>query len=570
MIIFKKLRVKNFLSFGNAFTEVDLQNSKVSLITGSNGAGKSSLIVEGLTFALYGQAYRDIKKSQLINFVNNNDSVVELEFSIDNNEYKIVRGQKPNILQLFKNNDLVPEAASSKDFQQYIEGEVLRMNLVSFKQLVVLGTANFIPFMQLSVPQRRKLVDDLLDVSIFTLMDQLNKGSIKELNQQMQENTIKLQSAKSELHAYKLLLQEQKNVVFSNVEIIESELIEKKLKAQKLRTEINSIKEKIENLDSLIKQDNVLVTVEKLEQAKTILNSKIQSSKLRITEANHLDTCPSCQQKIEDTRKQVVIQSINQEISNDEEKINSIEEKLSSLESDLNNFRERQKFLQEYSSELSQLSVEFSLVIDDIKKLNSQLEQSKTDKTFDDSKVKELESLIELLETNQQNWFNEKYCRTVLSTLLVDSGIKATVIKKFVPVINKKINQYLKILGADYLFLLDQEFNEQIKGSGREKASYYSFSQGEKARVDLALMFTWRDIASIVSGTSINVLVLDEVFDSSTDNQGIDGIRKIIDSLDSNVFIISHREQNSDDYNRHIEIQKQGRFSQVKETQNGE
>lgn len=568
MIVFKKLKVKNFLSFGNNDTEIDLENYKVNLVTGSNGAGKSSLLVEGLTYALFGQPFRDIKKGQLINFINDKNSVVELEFSISSDEYKIIRGQKPNILQLFKNDELIPESASVKDFQEYIQSEVLRMSLASFKQLVVLGTANFIPFMQLSSANRRKLVDDLLDVSIFTKMDQLNKGSIKEINQQMNENLIKLNSLKSELTAYTLLLKEKNNSVFSDKEQLEQKLIEKKIFAKELLSKINELKVKVEALTNLIKANDVVETIKKLDNVSSVLANRIAVNTQKIQETCEKDFCLSCQQKISEEQRSFIIKGIQSEIDNDTNKSNQVQEKLNSIMDELKIHKERQSELSDHNLKLVELNTKFSTAIQEVKQLTEELNKEIIVDSSVQDKINELNTSISELELSQQNWFNEKYLRTVLSTLLVDSGIKATVIKKFVPVINKKINMYLKLLGADYMFLLDNEFNEQIRGAGREKSSYFSFSQGEKSRVDLAIMFTWRDIASIISGTNINLLVLDEVFDSAIDSSGVSGLKSVLDSLDSNVYIISHREQLSDDFNRHIEVIKKGRFSILEVTEN--
>lgn len=568
MIVFKKLKVKNFLSFGNNDTEIDLENYKLNLVTGSNGAGKSSLLVEGLTYALFGQPFRDIKKGQLINFINDKNSVVELEFSISSDEYKIIRGQKPNILQLFKNDELIPESASVKDFQEYIQSEVLRMSLASFKQLVVLGTANFIPFMQLSSANRRKLVDDLLDVSIFTKMDQLNKGSIKEINQQMNENLIKLNSLKSELTAYTLLLKEKNNSVFSDKEQLEQKLIEKKIFAKELLSKINELKVKVEALTNLIKANDVVETIKKLDNVSSVLANRIAVNTQKIQETCEKDFCLSCQQKISEEQRSFIIKGIQSEIDNDTNKSNQVQEKLNSIMDELKIHKERQTELSDHNLKLVELNIKFSTAIQEVKQLTEELNKEIIVDSSVQDKINELNTSISELELSQQNWFNEKYLRTVLSTLLVDSGIKATVIKKFVPVINKKINMYLKLLGADYMFLLDNEFNEQIRGAGREKSSYFSFSQGEKSRVDLAIMFTWRDIASIISGTNINLLVLDEVFDSAIDSSGVSGLKSVLDSLDSNVYIISHREQLSDDFNRHIEVIKKGRFSILEVTEN--
>lgn len=568
MIVFKKLKVKNFLSFGNNDTEIDLENYKLNLVTGSNGAGKSSLLVEGLTYALFGQPFRDIKKGQLINFINDKNSVVELEFSISSDEYKIIRGQKPNILQLFKNDELIPESASVKDFQEYIQSEVLRMSLASFKQLVVLGTANFIPFMQLSSANRRKLVDDLLDVSIFTKMDQLNKGSIKEINQQMNENLIKLNSLKSELTAYTLLLKEKNNSVFSDKEQLEQKLIEKKIFAKELLSKINELKVKVEALTNLIKSNDIVETIKKLDNVSSVLANRIAVNTQKIQETCEKDFCLSCQQKISEEQRSFIIKGIQLEIDNDTNKSNQVQEKLNSIMDELKIHKERQTELSDHNLKLVELNTKFSTAIQEVKQLTEELNKETIVDSSVQDKINELNASISDLELSQQNWFNEKYLRTVLSTLLVDSGIKATVIKKFVPVINKKINMYLKLLGADYMFLLDNEFNEQIRGAGREKSSYFSFSQGEKSRVDLAIMFTWRDIASIISGTNINLLVLDEVFDSAIDSSGVSGLKSVLDSLDSNVYIISHREQLSDDFNRHIEVIKKGRFSILEVTEN--
>ena len=568
MIVFKKLKVKNFLSFGNNDTEIDLENYKLNLVTGSNGAGKSSLLVEGLTYALFGQPFRDIKKGQLINFINDKNSVVELEFSISSDEYKIIRGQKPNILQLFKNDELIPESASVKDFQEYIQSEVLRMSLASFKQLVVLGTANFIPFMQLSSANRRKLVDDLLDVSIFTKMDQLNKGSIKEINQQMNENLIKLNSLKSELTAYTLLLKEKNNSVFSDKEQLEQKLIEKKIFAKELLSKINELKVKVEALTNLIKANDVVDTIKKLDNVSSVLSNRIAVNTQKIKETCEKDFCLSCQQKISEEQRSFIIKGIQLEIDNDTNKSNQIQDKLNSIMDELKIHKERQTELSDHNLKLVELNTKFSAAIQEVKQLTEEMNKETVVDSSVQDKINELNTSISELELSQQNWFNEKYLRTVLSTLLVDSGIKATVIKKFVPVINKKINMYLKLLGADYMFLLDNEFNEQIRGAGREKSSYFSFSQGEKSRVDLAIMFTWRDIASIISGTNINLLVLDEVFDSAIDSSGVSGLKSVLDSLDSNVYIISHREQLSDDFNRHIEVIKKGRFSILEVTEN--
>lgn len=557
-LTFKKLIYKNLMSVGAKAIEVDLVNDKKVLITGKNGGGKSTML-EALCFALFGKPFRNIKKNQLINTINKKGLLVELWFSDGKNEYYIKRGIKPNIFEIKKNNEEVTESASVKDFQLLFETDILKMNIQSFKQTIILGTAGYTPFMELPAGQRRTLIEDLINLTIYSKMDQLNKSVVKEIKQQMDALEIKLTGLRNEHSAHQVHIEKQKTMSSTFIDGLKNAY---KTHLSNAQTINNDIKILNEMLSDVILGDDVTGSITKYRHALALLDAKVNQIETTKSFFHSHDTCPTCKQSIQDDWKGQVVSELDTELTTYKTKSISAKDSLSLLEESYKSFKEQQKKIDKISSDIGYQKQSLALEITAARNLKAQIEQSENTIDIDTSRVDQLSKEIEQSRNEKTDLFEEMYARKIVLNMLKDSGIKAIVMKRYIPIINKKINEYLKSLGADYTFTLDQEFNEIIKSRGREDFSYTSFSQGEKARIDLALLFTWRDVASVVSGTEINLLVLDEVFDGAFDDEAIKRVSHIIDGMtDKNVFIISHKDHNPDDYNRHLKMVKVGRFT---------
>lgn len=551
----KKVTYKNIMSVGQQAITVELDKVQKTLVTGKNGAGKSTFL-EAVTFALFGKPFRDVKKGQLINSSNKKDLLVELWMEYDGKEYHIKRGQKPNVFEISCGGERLDESASSKDFQAEFE-QLIGMSYASFKQIVVLGTAGYTPFMGLSTPARRKLVEDLLEVSVLADMDKLNKSLIRETNSQIQVIDVKQDSITQQIKIYNDNEERQRKLSGENAARLQTMYDE-------LVKEARTAKGDIEKLtDELL---NVIIDDDPSDSMSDLSNKgfAIKNDMATFTKVVKLyetgGSCPTCMQGLEEHGNILTkIKDKNFELQKSLDKINTQYQELKLIKDQVTEQRNKALSIKSQMATHKQQAV---TAVEKAKKVKVLIDQAAAEFVSNAEEIAALQAELDKIVSTKSSLVMEKYHRGILTEMLKDTGIKGSIIKKYIPIFNKQINSYLKIMEADYVFTLDEEFNETIKSRGREDFSYASFSQGEKARIDIALLFTWRDIASKVSGVNISTLILDEVFDSATDAEGVKTIATILNSLeDTNVFIISHRDHDPQAYGQHLQMKKVGRFT---------
>jgi DNA repair exonuclease SbcCD ATPase subunit len=569
MIEFKVLRYKNILSSGNAFTEIQLNSSSTTLIIGENGAGKSTLL-DALAFVLYGKPFRNINKPQLLNSVNQKNLVVEVEFSNGHSEFLIRRGMKPNIFEIFQNEKLINQTATSRDYQQYLEKDILKMNFKSFSQIIVLGSATFVPFMQLVPASRREIINDLLDMQIFSVMHIL----LKDRNSQNKEH-FKQNEYKTDLTTEKLKLQQKhKETLLQN----NQDLIHKKqtqIQEYELLIETSS-KEKEEfstELTVLLEKSNVYETsLTKKTEYESVLDKLYRNlDKLRKEDDFYLktDACPTCQQTIDPIFKETKRAKIIEKSQEMVQVVPKLDEKVKNLQTIIemyknvidqikvlrNNIISKDSNILHYQSFIAQLRAEIS----ELSEKNENVQELADN-------ILILKNDLKQLTQEKKDIIEEQKLFKIALEMLKDTGIKSLIIKQYVPIINKLVNHYLQLFDFFVQFELDENFNEKIKSRFRDEFSYASFSEGEKKRIDLALMLTWRSIAKLRNSVNTNLLIMDEVFDGSMDGDGVDNLINMIRTVckDDNLFIISHnRSAMLDKFERVISFKKQGNFSKM-------
>lgn len=550
----EKVKYKNILSVGNQPIEVDLKSYHKTLITGTNGTGKSTML-EAICFALFGKPFRDIKKAMLVNSINKKDMVTELWFSYGSDSYYIKRGQKPTVFEITKNGVQIDEDASVKDFQEKFE-QMIGMNMHSFKSTVVLGTAGYTPFMQLKTPDRRRLVEDLLQTDILGVMDKLNKTYIREINQNISVLDLKKESLEAQLKAQKDFAEKQEKMSSDNIGRYKDLYDQQVKEAKSNKAKINELNSKLEQI---VLEENPKDSHQRLLSKYAELKSQKTTYSKVVALYERGGSCPTCMQDLSDTTK---VGMVNESINKADSLLGALSEDIAKSEKDVESYNEKIRIIASIKQEIKSLTDSVIKSVENAKKISALIEKSTDEKIDNSDKILAIEKEIGKIVQEKSDLVLEKYNRSVLTDMLKDTGIKGAIISKYVPLFNKQINHYLKLLGADYLFTLDEEFNETIKSRGRESFSYYSFSQGEKARIDIALLFTWRDIASIVSGIKISTLFLDEIFDGAADVEAIKGINSILSSMkDQNIFIISHRDHDPQDYGKHLQMKKVGRFT---------
>lgn len=554
---FKLLRVKykNIMSVGQQPIEIFLNHCANTLVTGKNGAGKSTFL-EAITFALFGKPFRDVKKGQLINSSNKKDLLVELDMEFNGQLFEIRRGQKPTIFEIKRNGALIDESASAKDFQEYFE-QLIGMTYNSFKQVVVLGTAGYTPFMGLTAPNRRKLVEDLLEVTVLADMDKSNKNIIRELNTSLQVVDVKIQNAQNEIKTHEEYAERQKKLSGDNLARLQTMYDEQVALAHKNKDAIIALNDEIVAL--VLPEDLTPKIAEKHSDAIKI-QTDISGYQKVLTLYEKGGNCPVCMQHLD--QGSGLVTKVRDRQSVQEQALQSVRQAHSELTEQQKEYKSVQEKIAALKRKQDALKQEAIGAAQQAKKIHGLIEQAKSEVVDNTDKINEVKSQLEKLIDHKSGIVMEKYRRGVITEMLKDSGIKGQIVKKYIPLFNKQINSYLRIMGADYSFKLNEEFSETISSRGKEDFSYSSFSQGEKARIDIAILFTWRNIASMVTGVNISTLILDEVTDGSTDAEGIKAIQTILRSLEkTNVFIISHRDHNPDDYGRHIQMKKVGRFT---------
>lgn len=567
MILFKKLRWKNFLSTGNIFTEIVLNEHNTTLIVGGNGAGKSTML-DALSFALFGKAFRKINKPQLLNSITQKNLVVEVEFSIGPNNYKIVRGVKPTVFEVYQNGDLLNQSAEMKDYQEVLEKQIIKVNHKSFSQVVVLGSATFMPFMQLSTSNRREIIEDLLDLQIFTTMNTLLKEKIMINNEHIVQSTNNRKIAEEKIKLIKEHLQEMQNnndqLVIdkkSRIEDTNKQISDLNEEFWKFENKRKSLVESIEDEEATSKRVNTLQKLRhQIEAKKALIENDVEFFKKH-------DNCPTCKQEINEDFKETTLSNKKGEIDEIENGLSELIKQYEEANSRLSEILDIQTSINDQRMEIHRVKTKITSLIEYRDSLESEITNiSKKSFVEDDTKIGDIEKELDELKTKYNELNEDRVVLTAASSLLKDGGIKSRIIKQYVPVINKLINKYLSAMDFFVQFELDEEFNETIKSRFRDEFSYASFSEGEKMRINLAILFTWRAIAKLRNSISTNLLIMDEVFDSSLDANGTEEFLKILNNLtlDTNTFIISHKtDQLYDKFNKVIKFEKHKNFSRV-------
>ena len=569
MIIFKQVSWKNFLSTGDNPTTVFFDRSPTTLIIGENGSGKST-VLDALTFGLFGKPFRGINKSQLINTINEKGLLVEIDFSIGKKQFKIRRGVKPNLFEIIQNGKLLDQTANVRDYQEYLEKVILKLNYKSFTQIVVLGSSTFEPFMQLKQSDRRTIVEDLLDIRIFSTMN----GILKQKNSELKNDMGTLEIEKG-LYNQKIKIQqdyieklnEDSDSIISQKEK-EIKQFESKRKIAtgtlaSLNSEIGTLGKKILNEDSEKKKSS------EYEKVQSQIELKLHNAEKELEFYENNSTCSTCKQVIDDEFKKEKLIDISKKIDDKKDGLDKLQTEIDSLEKTLKEYRKIGEKLVEKHKEIVVIQSKIDSFGDNIERTQKEINSFKDKKKVDNSQEDELKKLKENLEECLQDYATLSEQKTIHGyayELLRDSGIKTKIIRQYVPIINKYVNRYLNELDFLINFSIDENFNETIQSQYRDEFSYSSFSEGEKMRIDLALLFTWRMVAKLKNSVNTNLLILDEVFDSSLDADGTDAFLKILNTLDknTNVFVISHKgEILYDKFYSTIKFVKEKNFSKI-------
>ena len=567
MINFNYVRWKNFLSTGNNFTEIQLNRNPTTLIIGENGSGKST-ILDALCFGLFGKPFRNINKAQLVNSVNNSSAIVEVEFSIGTKNIKVIRGIKPNVFEIYINGKMHNQHANARDYQKYLEQQILKLNFRSFTQVVILGSSTFIPFMQLKSNHRREVVEEILDIQIFSLMNMILKQKLKTITEDLKNIDYQL-----DLTTEKISLQKK---YIDDVKKNKNKLIEEKTNLMsgneeeifKRTAEIASVqKENDSLLDKISDSDDVKKKYTKLKDIKSTLIEKHKSHSSVVDFFENNADCPTCEQHIDEVFKKEMI-------FNKQKQVNKFSEALEDLNTELKKSKNRQKDITDIANKIRENEVHIarnnSSVIQ-LEKFNATLKAEITQLETGDvskgdyDKLKDLGEIITGFDQQKSLLREDRIYSEAARNMLQDTGIKTKIIKQYLPIMNKLINTYLTSMEFYVNFTLNENFEETIKSRYRDEFTYASFSEGEKMRIDLALLFTWRAIAKMKNSTNTNLLILDEIFDSSLDGTGTDEFLKILNTLgDENVFVISHKQDVLvDKFRSTIKFEKVKNFSHV-------
>jgi len=568
MIIFKKIKWKNFLSTGNTPVEIDLRKSQLTLMIGANGSGKSTML-DALCFALFNRPFRQIKKEQIVNTINNGDTVIELEFQVGTKMYKIIRGIKPTIFEIYCDGVLQNQDASSIDYQNVLEDQILRLNYRAFKQIAVLGSSSYQPFMQMRPRHRREVVEEILDIRVLSHMDVLTRNQQTSLGKKIVEARHQCDLIESKYELETRHFEELKNRSTGDIDIKRNKLQQNDdakeqylRKIQKLDTDYKQLEEGIKEKDKIETKRKQLEKLEtKIEQ-----NLNTHEKNLKFFEEN--DNCPTCTQKIQDDFR-------DDKINFEKTKLTTLNAGMKDLVKELSNVEGKITDLNNISNKMYDINIEMSKLntsIDEIKKFSDSLhneilllEGKEEDGKDVENQLLELKKQLEETKIELNNISEEKKYIDVIREILSDKGAKAKIIKKYLPIMNTLINQYLQSMDFFVNFHLDEEFNETVKSRHRDVFDYNSFSEGEKMRIDLALVFTWRSIAKMKNSANTNLMVLDEIFDSSLDGQGTDDFFKIVRKMEKeNIFIISHKgDILFDKFTNIIKFEKEHNFTRL-------
>lgn len=560
------------MSTGNAWTEVDLIKYKSTLVVGANGSGKSTML-DAMSYALFGRPHRNINKPQLVNTINNKDCIVEIKFQVGSVDYKVVRGIKPNIFEIWKNGAMINQSSHAKEYQKILEQNIIKLNHKSFHQVVVLGSSSFIPFMQLSTNHRREVVEDLLDINVFSEMNKIIKEKSSRMKEELKDIAYQLDLTKNKIDS-------QKKYIRDITQINDEEIALKKSEITKAETEVISLQEENITASNFIEKESgrteeaykkATKKLQSLQQYKTEFNTSIKSvvKDAKFYEEN--TECPTCEQTIAESVREEKLSSAKTKAKNLQSGIKKVDleittaQEIIETQNDLlNDIREQQIIINNNNTNIKRLYSSIQSMNNDITRLTAR----EGDLGNANTELNDMHETRNTLTEEKISLNEELSYNTAMSEMLKDTGIKTKIMKQYIPVINKLVNEYLQILDFFVHFTLDEGFIETIRSRHRDKFSYDSFSEGEKQRIDLSLLFTWRQIAKMKNSVATNLLVLDETFDSSLDHDGVENLMKILYALDddSNVFVISHKgEILENKFDNKLEFYKKKDFSKCKD-----
>jgi len=568
MILFRNVRWKNLLSTGNFFTEIKLDGNTNTLIVGENGSGKSTML-DALCFGLFGKPFRNINKPQLLNSINQKDCIVEVEFDTNNKSYKIVRGIKPNKFEIYQNGDLINQDAATRDYQEFLEKFILKLNYKSFTQIVTLGSASFTPFMQLSAADRRAIIEDLLDIQIFSTMNTLvkerlsiNKESLFDMKHQIELTQQKYDMQKKHIDDLK-----QNNE--DKVKEYDAEISCHSNTISLLLNNVATLTTETEQLQLVVASKiDTEAKVKKITKLESQIESNLSKFQKDISFFQSHDDCPTCRQAIASSFKEEELSSLSTKVTECQHGLSELEKKLLAEQNKLNEINDKQKLINQKQVEIATANTtinETNKLIARLRKLIDELKNSKVVTDLEEQRLKELKDSLSILQSNLKQLIEEKSYYDVASLLLKDTGIKTKIVKQYLPIINKLVNKYLASLDFFVNFNLDESFKETIKSRHRDDFSYNNFSEGEKQRIDMALMLTWRAVAKLKNSSNTNLLILDETFDSSLDANGTEELMKILHMLEGiNLFVISHKgDILQDKFANVIRFTKEKNFSRI-------
>jgi DNA repair exonuclease SbcCD ATPase subunit len=569
MIIFKTVRWKNLLSTGNNFTEIKLNEKHTTILLGQSGSGKSTLL-DAISFALFNRPFRNINKNQLVNMVNQKNCIVEIEFGIGTQNYMIRRGIKPTVFEIYCDDVLINQDSHSKDYQQYLERNILKFNFKAFTQIIVLGASNFTPFMQLKPADRRIIIEGLLDIEIFSVMNTLLKQRNSTLKQAIQENEFAASIIKEKISLQEKYLDDlskDKEVkIQENLDSIEKH----KVDIEKIKTDNDALREAICLLQTKIDfKSDVVAQIEKIKDIKSRIDGNVKKTKKEIIFYQEHDNCPTCSQHIPEEFKSEEIEKKGQKITEWQSGLSDAESALSKLLARMEEVRQIEEQIEKHTYQIGKNESVINGINQFIKKMAQdtiELKKQQTAPTDKSDELQKLSSESSRLENEREQQSIQKNVHDLATMLLKDNGVKARIIKQYLPLINKHTNVFLNAMNFFVSFHIDEEFNESIKSRGRDDFSYENFSEGEKQRIDLALLFTWRTIAKMKNSVNTNLLIMDEVLDSYLDTSATENVLMLLNSdmfRDTNIFVISHKETISDKFQKTIRFTKNKNFSNI-------
>ena len=567
MIKFKAVRYKNLLSTGNQFTEIFLGNRKATLILGENGSGKSTML-DALCFGLFGKGFRKVSKNSLINSVNQRGMVVEVEFAIGSKQYRVVRGAKPNVFEIFLNDRIINQDANMRDYQEQLEKQILKLNYKTFTQVVILGSSSFTPFMQMNQTDRRGIIEDILDINIFSIMNGLLKTRMTGLKSELHDLDYEIRLSEDRIDTYKKHIKSLGDNRRQKIQDFNESVETAQTNVNNLQEECNLLLGDVESLQNETSDsEKIKSKLTKTRELEKQLNDARTRGTKEIKFYEDTDECPTCHRDMEDDFKQEKIQTTTERVTEIDKAINELSQNVIDINKRLSEIEEIQSKVDTLNRQVAQKQNEISASNQYITKINTEIEKLKSESVTDDSdKLNKELKVLKGHNTEKENLIDKRSYYDIAALLLQDSGIKTKIIRQYLPIMNKLINKYLASMDFFVQFNLDEGFNESIKSRYRDAFSYANFSEGEKMRIDLALLFTWRAVAKLKNSVNTNLLVLDEVFDSSLDEGGTDEFLKILHTLDgdTNTFIISHKGDVLTEKFRHtMTFEKVKNFSRV-------